>query len=93
MQCIYPFTPGSHGHPRPAQALKPDGSTVGKIPLNRGTAELVPILNAHILNTLIPHSELKVFNCGHLFLLTRADETVRVMNEFLDRPDMNGRQQ
>jgi len=24
--------------------------------------------------------------CGHLFLLTRADETVRVMNEFLDRP-------
>ena len=54
---------------------------------------LVPILNAHILKTLIPHSELKVFNCGHLFLLTRADETVRVMNEFLDRPDMNGRQQ
>ncbi|HEY8054243.1 MAG: poly(3-hydroxyalkanoate) depolymerase [Steroidobacterales bacterium] len=53
---------------------------------------LVPILNAHILKSLIPHSELKVFNCGHLFLLTRADETVRVMNEFLDRPDMNGRQ-
>jgi poly(3-hydroxyalkanoate) depolymerase len=54
---------------------------------------LVPILNAHILKRLIPRSELKVFNCGHLFLLTRADETVRVMNEFLDRPDVDGRQQ
>jgi poly(3-hydroxyalkanoate) depolymerase len=52
---------------------------------------LVPILNAHILKSMIPHSELKVFNCGHLFLLTRADESVRVINEFLDRPDTNGR--
>ena len=73
LQCICHFISRLHGHHSPAQALKPDGSTVGKIPLNRG--------------------KLKVFNCGHLFLLTRADEMVRVMNEFLDRPDMNGRQQ
>jgi poly(3-hydroxyoctanoate) depolymerase len=47
---------------------------------------LVPVLNAHLLKALIPHSELKIFDCGHLFLLTRADESVRIMSEFLDRP-------
>jgi len=39
----------------------------------------------------LPNSELKVFNCGHLFLLTRADQSVRVINDFPDRPDTNGR--
>ncbi|HEY1091409.1 MAG TPA: poly(3-hydroxyalkanoate) depolymerase [Burkholderiaceae bacterium] len=47
---------------------------------------LVPLANAHILNKLIPHSELQVFDCGHLFLLTRKAESVAAINEFLDRP-------
>jgi hypothetical protein len=48
---------------------------------------LVPILNAHILKTMIPHSELKVFNCGHLFLLTRAAVEVKGAGRYLVTTD------
>jgi poly(3-hydroxyalkanoate) depolymerase len=47
---------------------------------------LVPLLNARLMHMLIPHSELKVFDCGHLFLITRAKESAKAINEFLDRP-------
>jgi len=47
---------------------------------------LVPLLNARLMHRLIPNCELKVFDCGHLFLLTRAAESARAINEFLDRP-------
>ena len=46
---------------------------------------LVPLLNAKLLHALIPHSELQVFDCGHLFLITRAKESALAINEFLDR--------
>ena len=47
---------------------------------------LVPLANARVLKFLLPHSELLVFDCGHLFLLTRAEASARAINEFLDRP-------
>jgi poly(3-hydroxyoctanoate) depolymerase len=46
---------------------------------------LVPLLNARLMHALIPHSEMKVFDCGHLFLVTRAKEAALAINEFLDR--------
>ena len=36
---------------------------------------------------LIARSELRVFDCGHLFLLTRTEASVAAIREFLDRPD------
>jgi poly(3-hydroxyalkanoate) depolymerase len=47
---------------------------------------LIPLVNAKLMHLLIPRSELKVFDCGHLFLLTRLDESARAIGEFLDRP-------
>jgi len=47
---------------------------------------LVPLANAKLMHLLIPNSELKVFDCGHLFLLTRGDASVAAIREFLDRP-------
>jgi poly(3-hydroxyalkanoate) depolymerase len=47
---------------------------------------LVPAVNAHLMHLLIPHSELRMFDCGHLFLLTRTEASARAIGEFLDRP-------
>ncbi|MDC8783793.1 poly(3-hydroxyalkanoate) depolymerase [Roseateles koreensis] len=47
---------------------------------------LIPLINARLMNRLIPNSELKVFDCGHLFLLTRMQESVSAIREFLQRP-------
>ena len=47
---------------------------------------LVPLANAELMHRLIPHSELQVFDCGHMFLLTRGAASARAINEFLDRP-------
>ena len=47
---------------------------------------LVPPINARLMRLLIRRSELKMFDCGHLFLVTRPDESVATIREFLDRP-------
>ncbi|MGA2553093.1 MAG: poly(3-hydroxyalkanoate) depolymerase [Burkholderiaceae bacterium] len=47
---------------------------------------LVPLANAQVLHRLIPNSELKVFDCGHLFLLTRLAQSVEAITKFLDAP-------
>jgi poly(3-hydroxyoctanoate) depolymerase len=47
---------------------------------------IVPLPNARLMCRLIPQAELEVFDCGHLFLLTRTDRSVRAIEEFLDRP-------
>lgn len=47
---------------------------------------LIPLVNARLMNQLIPNCELQVYDCGHLFLLTRAESSVRAISEFLDRP-------
>jgi poly(3-hydroxyalkanoate) depolymerase len=46
---------------------------------------IVPMANARLMCRLIPNSELKVLDCGHLFLLTRAEESARAIEEFLSR--------
>lgn len=47
---------------------------------------LIPLVNARLMQRLIPHSELAVFDCGHLFLLTRTEASCSRIREFLDRP-------
>lgn len=47
---------------------------------------LVPLFNARLMARLIPNSELEIFDCGHLFLLTRQQESGRAINDFLDKP-------
>jgi poly(3-hydroxyoctanoate) depolymerase len=44
---------------------------------------LVPLINARILASLIPKAQLHVINCGHLFLLTRAQEVAPLIKQFL----------
>jgi poly(3-hydroxyalkanoate) depolymerase len=46
---------------------------------------IVPMANARLMCALIPDAELKVLECGHLFLLTRAKESAEAVEEFLDR--------
>jgi len=46
---------------------------------------LVPMVNAKLMRRLIPNSELAVFDCGHLFLLTRTEASSATIREFLDR--------
>jgi len=48
---------------------------------------LVPHANAEILRWLIPDSRLAVLDCGHLFLVTRPEESARIVDSFLtERP-------
>jgi poly(3-hydroxyalkanoate) depolymerase len=47
---------------------------------------LVPLANARLMRRLIPNARLKVLDCGHLFLLTRAEESARAIEDFLDQP-------
>jgi len=45
---------------------------------------IVPLINARILHTLIPNSRLQVIKgAGHLFFVSRADEKVPMMRNFL----------
>jgi poly(3-hydroxyalkanoate) depolymerase len=48
---------------------------------------IVPMANAHILNFSLPNSRLHVIlDGGHLFLMSRAEETVPVIQDFLNEP-------
>jgi poly(3-hydroxyalkanoate) depolymerase len=47
---------------------------------------IVPLANARLMRRLIPNAHLKVFDCGHLFLLTRREQAVRAIEDFLDQP-------
>ncbi|MEM8617574.1 MAG: alpha/beta fold hydrolase, partial [Pseudomonadota bacterium] len=48
---------------------------------------IVPLANGHILNFALPNSRLHVVeDGGHLFLVTKAEETVGVIADFLDEP-------
>jgi poly(3-hydroxyalkanoate) depolymerase len=48
---------------------------------------LVPLLNARILAHRIPDAQLEIFDCGHLFLLTRIERVARSLARFLDASD------
>ena len=48
---------------------------------------IVPLANAHILNFALPNARLHVIDDGgHLFLVTRAEDTMPVIQEFLNAP-------
>ncbi len=44
---------------------------------------IIPLVNAKILARRIPNARLEVFDCGHLFLLTRLERSVRTLEQFL----------
>ena len=46
---------------------------------------IVPLINARILAARIPDARLRVVDCGHLFLLTRAGVLAPEIEEFLGR--------
>ena len=47
---------------------------------------LVPLVNAKIMQRLIPHAELYIFHDGHLGLATSARELAQVVDQFLTAP-------
>ncbi len=47
---------------------------------------LVPLVNAKIMQRLIPHAKLYIFHDGHLGLGTSARELAQVVDEFLTAP-------
>ena len=49
---------------------------------------IVPLTNGRILNSLIPGSELEIFEGGgHLFLLSHREQSVSCIRSFLDREE------
>ena len=44
---------------------------------------LIPVVNAKILSSLIPNAELHLIDNGHLFLVTRPEESAERVEEFL----------
>jgi poly(3-hydroxyalkanoate) depolymerase len=46
---------------------------------------LIPLANMKALAGLIPNARLHVFDCGHLFLITLAEEVAPIINSFLNR--------
>ena len=47
---------------------------------------LIPLVNARIMQSLMPHATLHVFDDGHLGLLTAADELGPLVSRFLTAP-------
>lgn len=49
---------------------------------------IVPLLNGRFLHSLIPNSELEIFEGGgHLFLLSHREQSVSCIRAFLDREE------
>jgi poly(3-hydroxyalkanoate) depolymerase len=44
---------------------------------------IVPVVNGRIMASRLPDARLEVVNCGHLFVLTRPEETARTIERFL----------
>ncbi len=47
---------------------------------------LIPTINARIMRWLIPDARLEILDCGHLFLVSRAAESARIVDSFLTEP-------
>jgi pimeloyl-ACP methyl ester carboxylesterase len=77
---------GVRAKPRGAQILAICEAKVSLRRINRPCEALVPLANAKLMHLLIPHSELHLFDCGHMFLMTRGEASARAINEFVDRP-------
>jgi poly(3-hydroxyalkanoate) depolymerase len=48
---------------------------------------IVPVVNGRLLTSLIPNSRLYTINDGHLFLLSRCDDIVPIVRDFLRASD------
>jgi pimeloyl-ACP methyl ester carboxylesterase len=48
---------------------------------------IIPLANARMMSSLLPHSRLHVFDDGHLGLVTLASELGPVIATFLRDPD------
>lgn len=48
---------------------------------------IIPVVNARILERLLPHARLHLYHGGHLALVTEADELAPRVEAFLDEPD------
>jgi len=51
---------------------------------------LVPTINARIMQWLIPDARLEILDCGHLFLVTLAQESARIVDQFLTEATTDG---
>ncbi|HET7098427.1 MAG TPA: poly(3-hydroxyalkanoate) depolymerase [Casimicrobiaceae bacterium] len=51
---------------------------------------LVPIVNAYVMQWLIPDARIEILDCGHLFLVTRAEESARIVESFLTESAESG---
>jgi len=50
---------------------------------------IVPVVNGKILNKLLPRSKLRIIKgAGHLFILTRRDESVKIIRNFFLEPEV-----
>lgn len=47
---------------------------------------IIPVVNARIMNRLLPHSRLHLHDGGHVDLITNATELAPVISTFLDEP-------
>jgi poly(3-hydroxyalkanoate) depolymerase len=52
---------------------------------------LIPLINARVLRAALPNARLRIFDDGHLGLLTRATELAPLVEEFLRGPDASRR--
>ena len=54
-----------------------------------GNDHIVPVVNGRILSGMLKRSTLKVIkDAGHLFLLTRRDETIKIIRDFFEEPEV-----
>lgn len=54
--------------------------------------QIVPLTNGRILEAMIPHSRLEIFEQGgHLFMLTHREQTISSIRGFLNAPDKQER--
>ena len=44
---------------------------------------LIPLVNARVLESVIPNARLEVIDSGHLFVVTRPEETAALVDDFL----------
>ena len=50
---------------------------------------IVPVVNGRILDYFLKRSRLEIMeDAGHLFLLTRRDETIEIIRDFFGEPEM-----
>jgi pimeloyl-ACP methyl ester carboxylesterase len=47
---------------------------------------IIPVINAHLMNALLPHARLHLHDGGHIDLVQNATQLAPVIDEFLGEP-------